>query len=378
MVGAAVTAGDNGGQLNVATFSLLAIGDVPTQLVYLTPPASTTAGDAFPSTITVAVEDSNGNIVESDNSTVTISVGSGSATLQGTLTATANNGIATFSNLAAASPGTATLVASDGTLTNATSSSITIANPPGVSPAVGATYSITGYPGSETMDVSAGTVTLTSDQSVNFPAIGLKIETGASVVLQSTQHLASLQLIGSGTLDVGQNTFYLTYTPGNDPIGSIAGWITSAYAGGTWTGAGITSSAARANPASYGIGYADGADRVVAFLPSGEIQVMYTLLGDANLDGTVNAEDFTQFSQHLGQSGMMWDDGDFNYDGTVNAEDFTLLSQNSGQAVTQSVLAASTSTTVSAGTASTASASDSNHVVDTILGKQVAKKKQHH
>jgi PEP-CTERM motif len=56
-----------------------------------------------------------------------------------------------------------------------------------------------------------------------------------------------------------------------------------------------------------------------------------TLLGDANLDGTVNTEDFTQFSTNLGQSGMSWDDGDFNYDGTVNTEDFTLFSQNLGQ-----------------------------------------------
>ena len=47
---------------------------------------------------------------------------------------------------------------------------------------------------------------------------------------------------------------------------------------------------------SYGIGYADGADGVIAGLPSGEIEIMFTLLGDANLDGTVNSEDFTPFS----------------------------------------------------------------------------------
>jgi beta-glucanase (GH16 family) len=381
LVGAAVTAGDNGGQLNVATFSLLAIGDVPTQLAYLTPPASTTAGDAFPSTITVAVEDSNGNIVQSDDSTVTISVGSGSATLQGTLTATANNGIATFSNLAAASPGSATLVASDGGLTNATSSSITIANPPGVSPAAGATYSITGYPGSETMDVSAGTVTLTSDQSANFPSIGLTIESNATVVLGSVQHLANLQLNGNGVLDVDQSSFLLTYTSGHDPISTIAGSIASAYAGATWAGPGITSSAARANSATYGIGYADYADPGdPANLPYDTIEVRYTLLGDANLDGTVNAEDFTPFSQHLGQSGMMWDDGDFNYDGTVNSEDFTPFSQNLGQSVqlaapiVQSGNSTSASTPLIAQTTSLAS----RDIVSTVLGKHVAKKKSHH
>ena len=58
---------------------------------------------------------------------------------------------------------------------------------------------------------------------------------------------------------------------------------------------------------------------------------MFTLLGDANLDGTVNSEDFTPFSHNLGQSGMTWDDGDFNYDGTVNAEDFTPFSHNLNQ-----------------------------------------------
>jgi hypothetical protein len=111
---------------------------------------------------------------------------------------------------------------------------------------------------------------------------------------------------------------------------------------------------------------------------------MYTLLGDANLDGTVNTEDFTLFSQHLGQSGMMWDDGDFNYDGTVNTEDFTLLSQNIGQSVSESALAPSTNVsaatvlTVPAQTNAIASASDSNDVAGTVLGKHAVKKKPHH
>jgi prepilin-type processing-associated H-X9-DG protein/prepilin-type N-terminal cleavage/methylation domain-containing protein len=57
---------------------------------------------------------------------------------------------------------------------------------------------------------------------------------------------------------------------------------------------------------------------------------MFTLLGDANLDGTVNSEDFTPFSQNLGTTGA-WDDGDFNYDETVNSEDFTLFAHNLNQ-----------------------------------------------
>ena len=54
---------------------------------------------------------------------------------------------------------------------------------------------------------------------------------------------------------------------------------------------------------SYGIGYADGKDGEVAGLVSGEIEISYTLLGDANLDGTVNTEDFTPFSHNINQNG---------------------------------------------------------------------------
>jgi hypothetical protein len=91
------------------------------------------------------------------------------------------------------------------------------------------------------------------------------------------------------------------------------------------------SSVAQTNP-NYGLGYADSGDAGnPANLPSGEIKIMYTLLGDANLDGTVNSEDFTPVSHNQGLAGMMWDDGDFNYDGTVNSEDFTPLSHNLGQ-----------------------------------------------
>ena len=52
-----------------------------------------------------------------------------------------------------------------------------------------------------------------------------------------------------------------------------------------------------------------------------------------NLDGQVNAEDFTPFSANVGKNGS-WDDGDFNYDGIVNSEDFTPFSANLGKSAT--------------------------------------------
>jgi hypothetical protein len=146
--------------------------------------------------------------------------------------------------------------------------------------------------------------------------------------------MGSLSILGSSTLDIGNNQLFINYGSGPDPIASIEQWIKNGYYG--LSGPAIISSAVATDDAasgySYGIGYADSAEPGdPANLPSGTIEIMFTLLGDANLDGTVNAEDFTLFSQNLGQSGMMWDDGDFNYDGTVNAEDFTLFSANLGQ-----------------------------------------------
>jgi hypothetical protein len=134
-------------------------------------------------------------------------------------------------------------------------------------------------------------------------------------------------------LDIGNNKLFIDYGSGSDPIASIAQWIENGF-----TGSGspqIISSDITTDDSSsglsYGIGFADGADGEVAGLPSGEIEIMFTLLGDANLDGTVNAEDYTPFSHNIGLSGLYWDDGDFNHDGTVNAEDYTSFAHNIGQ-----------------------------------------------
>jgi hypothetical protein len=148
--------------------------------------------------------------------------------------------------------------------------------------------------------------------------------------------VTSLSITG-GTLDMTNNGLYIDFGSATDPISQIVGYLQTGYSAGAWTGPGIDSSSAAANP-SYALGYADGIDGVVAGLSPGQIEIAYTLYGDANLDGTVNAEDYTQFAENIGQSGRNWDQGDFNYDQTVNAEDYTLYSQNIGQSATESAL----------------------------------------
>jgi hypothetical protein len=63
-------------------------------------------------------------------------------------------------------------------------------------------------------------------------------------------------------------------------------------------------------------------------LDGSALLVHYTLAGDANLDGTVNAIDFNAMASNFGGSGKLWISGDYNYDGVVNTLDFNLLSGN--------------------------------------------------
>ncbi len=180
--------------------------------------------------------------------------------------------------------------------------------------------------------VNAGTLVI--GVKGGLPDGGVSITGGMLQLGESTgvAQMTSLSITGNGTLDIRNDRIIIDYGSGPDPIASIEQWIHNGYYG--LPGPSIISSDVATDDAAsgflYGIGYADGADGVVAGLPSGEIEIMFTLLGDGNLDGQVNAEDFTLFSQSLGETGM-WDDGDFNYDGSVNAEDFTLFSHNLGQ-----------------------------------------------
>jgi hypothetical protein len=188
--------------------------------------------------------------------------------------------------------------------------------------------------GSDT--VTIGTALTVGSMSITAGAVKLAsgVSGGAGPAVTSPINLTSLSITGSGQLDVNNNHLIITYGS-SDPITTIAGYIKSGYNSGAWNGPGIMSTAAQTttNGLLYGVGYADGADGVVAGLSSGQIEVAYTLLGDANLDGLVNGSDFNILAANFNQSITGWDQGDFNYDGLVNASDFNELAANFNQGV---------------------------------------------
>jgi hypothetical protein len=77
----------------------IVVASNPTQVVSVRSPVGTGSGAAFTTQPQVSLKDSGGSVVVSDSSTVVTATVSAGATLVGTRTATASNGVATFSNL---------------------------------------------------------------------------------------------------------------------------------------------------------------------------------------------------------------------------------------------------------------------------------------
>jgi hypothetical protein len=166
----------------------------------------------------------------------------------------------------------------------------------------------------------ANTLIVGSNSSATIQGSGVSVEVGT--------------LSNSGKIDITKNELLVDYLPGNDPIGNIAAEIKTGYNNGGWNGSsGILSSSAQTltNGLRYGVGWADGADNAVNGLSSGQIEIKYTLLGDANLDGIVNGTDFALLASNFGLGVTRWDQANFLFTQSVNGSDFAALAANFGQ-----------------------------------------------
>jgi len=183
---------------------------------------------------------------------------------------------------------------------------------------------------------------------VNVVANGLAINAGTVRVLpngtsSATSNVKSLSIAGgtvpTAKLDISNNAFVVDYGPPAgpeaEPFDTIKAQITSAYAGGAWTGNGITSADANANTLAVGFAERSALTTVPAIfgtVDSTSVLIRLTRYGDADLNGTVNSDDFNRLASSFGTNGNVWSQGNFNYDalGTVNSDDFNLLAGNFG------------------------------------------------
>jgi hypothetical protein len=95
----------------------------------------------------------------------------------------------------------------------------------------------------------------------------------------------------------------------NDPTHLPAlGVIQNSFAGAALYGSGTT------------LGLFDG------LTPStSDVLIKYTYFGDANLDGKVDASDYSRIDNGFVSQLTGWFNGDFNYDGIINGSDYTLI-----------------------------------------------------
>jgi alpha-tubulin suppressor-like RCC1 family protein len=112
------------------TFTASAAG-VPNKLAFTVEPTSTMSGAAINPAVVVAVQDVQGNTLTGSTTSITLAITNGSgaagATLGGTLTRAAANGVASFNDLAIDRPGTGyTLTATADSLASATSVTFSI------------------------------------------------------------------------------------------------------------------------------------------------------------------------------------------------------------------------------------------------------------
>ena len=199
---------------------------------------------------------------------------------------------------------------------------------------------VDGGAGLDTVEVNSNGVgsaraEFSNDQDLQNLSIGgggrVRLAQGGHVIETNTANLSST----GSELDLTDG-FYVRR--GNATFSYYWDRLAIGYNTGLWNGLAINSSYAEASPENDALGIAraselfGGGGGVVQGinLAANDIIIAHVLSGDANLDGTVNLQDFNRLASHFGQSGTTWAEGNFNYDNFTNLMDFNALAGNFG------------------------------------------------
>jgi hypothetical protein len=201
---------------------------------------------------------------------------------------------------------------------------------------------------------SADVVTLNPTSGTDIHIRGISLTGGASAVVTSlgvartlsNYHLLVVGVSGAtvapmftidttSTLDLADNDMAILYGTGSSPLSTVSADLSQAYDGGAWNKPGLTSSIAKTSSGVTALGYGEASTLGLSTfdgltLGGNAVLVKYTLVGDTNLDGTVNFNDFSILQNNFSTPGN-WTSGDFDYNGTINFTDFSLLQNNYGK-----------------------------------------------
>lgn len=138
-----------------------------------------------------------------------------------------------------------------------------------------------------------------------------------------------------GQLDLHTSALVLQTTGAADKsarIPELLNQMAGGKSGGTWTGQGITSSAIPGTPHTS-LALVDNADLGLTsfrgqMVDGDSLILTIARLGDATLDGAVDAFDLNKLAGNWQQVDKLWSGGDFTGDGKVDAFDLNLLAAN--------------------------------------------------
>jgi hypothetical protein len=174
--------------------------------------------------------------------------------------------------------------------------------------------------------INAAPTTVTVGQ---FTASSVSVGSNSQLTITPSNprvtNTTNLTITGSGKVDLNNNDLLTPTAPA-----TIRGYLKNAYTvNGDWSGNGLTSSFAAANPAKYALGYAHAGDASNPLdLPAGQTLVRPVLAGDVNLDGVVDFFDIAQvlgYRYNAGGTTANYTDGDLDYNGKVDFFDLTVI-----------------------------------------------------
>ncbi len=175
----------------------------------------------------------------------------------------------------------------------------------------------------------------------------LNLQNGGAVVLASSPALMGTVLVVNGVVTINGGKIDLTdgamivTPPSGDPTSTLEAAVKLGRNGGLWNGAaGISSSTAQSDRAAHhteisSVGIALNSSLLSRYSkfddqPVGPDSVLlrYTIVGDVDLNGTVNDDDVTVLGLYYDGGAANthhWSSGDLDFNGTVDDDDATLM-----------------------------------------------------
>jgi hypothetical protein len=146
----------------------------------------------------------------------------------------------------------------------------------------------------------------------------------------ATSVLSSVSVTG-GQFDLTNNKLIVN----GSSLATVSNLVKLGRNSGSWNGIGIVTSQSDAIGASsfttLGVAMASDIAKITfggQSVNGGDVLVMYTYAGDADLSGRITGDDYFRIDQDFTSSLSGYSNGDFNYDNKINADDYFIIDRN--------------------------------------------------